>query len=82
MSVNEMKQSLIDNFTIKEKLNFIAYLLKNDYFYGWFEDPKIDTGEGVIIARVNLKTGETDKDSVFLAPLKWGINYDDFINVE
>lgn len=80
--IEKASRVLIDAYKDNPNLTYEGYLIKNDYFYGWFEETDSQTADGIRINRINIHTLKIEENYAIAASLFWHINLNDFIMFE
>lgn len=80
--IKKASKILIDIYKDDPNLSYEGYLIKDEYFYGWFEENDSSTADGVHICRINIDTLKTEENYAITASLFWHINLNDFVIFE
>lgn len=77
--IQNASEILINKYKDDPDLSYDGYLVKDNYFYGWFSELGSSTAEGVHINRININTLEIEEQLAMGAVLFWHISLNDFI---
>lgn len=77
--IQNASEILINKYKDDPDLSYDGYLVKDNYFYGWFSELGSSTIDGVHINRVDINTLEIEEQLAIGAVLFWHISLNDFI---
>ena len=80
--IEKASKVLIDTYKGEANLVYQGYLIKGEFFYGWFEETDSQTADGVHINRINIHTLKIEESYAIAASLFWHVNLNDFILLE
>ena len=80
--VEKAAEILIRRYKDDPNLTYKGYLIKDNYFYGWFEENDSTTADGLHINRINISTLEIEEEFAAGVCLFWHINLNDFVILE
>ena len=77
--IQNASEILINKYKDDPDLSYDGYLVKDNYFYGWFSELGSSTIDGVHINRIDINTLEIEEQLAIGAVLFWHISLNDFI---
>lgn len=80
LSMEEINKAIKNIISENKVCKYIGYFVDGDNLYVYLFEHDSFTGDGIVIIKENLKTGEKDKTVGIGGLIEWGISLKNFIS--